>query len=69
MLLCEGVEEITLSAKHLHIAIVINTLLGVLQPECPQIGTIVRLGEWQHIQNQSARIIRVIVLSFTLAQK
>lgn len=50
---------------HLHFVIVINKHWGVLQPACPQIGTIVSLDGCQRMQNQSARKIRVIVLSFT----
>lgn len=53
------------SVGHLHFVIVINRNWGVLQPACPQIGTIDWLDGCQHTQNQSARIIRVIVLSFT----
>lgn len=35
------------------------------QSDCPQIETTVRQGECQRMQNQSVRIIRLIVLSLT----
>lgn len=56
------------SMCHLHFVRVIHKYKRVLQPVCPHIETIVKLDGCQHMQNQSTRIIRVIVLFLTPPQ-